>query len=343
MLNPAKLLAAEFLKRTPATLLGAGVSLSLVDFVLLYCAASRDGVLHLRPGVGLLENYGLLATILNDGVLICLAKVYCDAIQSLAVSKAIVDIEPVERSLARLRAMINMDRQYQFLMYLLLVIGWAYWLSNLGFHVLGHPDEHWAHKVFDSPDHPFAFLMSRVHNFFSWIVILPLVGHVIIYATIQLNRTFAIAARKRVLQYDLLNPDQKGGFLCVERAHLAFNVIMALLYIQITLHLETFARMRVEHVVAYATLTLLLIGINHSFLGSVYATIDALRTAALNAVKEKVYQDDKLSFEILKYCYEHSGNRFALVNFVVQAGAILFSGAVKLLPVILPQVYQSLR
>jgi hypothetical protein len=101
--------------------------------------------------------------------------------------------------------------------------------------------------------------------------------------------------------------------------------------------------MGIEHVIAYATLTVLLLGTNRVFLGVVYGTITDLRTASLNRVKDKVYQDDKLSFDILKYCYEQRISAFSVVNVAVRLGAILLTCAIKLLPSIVPRVYPSLR
>jgi hypothetical protein len=237
--------------------------------------------------------------------------------------------------------MMNMEREYRVLIYLLIVIGSAYWISNVGFHVIGNPEIHWGHKVFDSPDHRLTFYASRVHNVYTWLIVLPLLGHVMIYTSIQLKKLIAIAAQQHALRYDLLNPDQKGGFLFVEKAHVAFNFVIALVYLQITVHIETFERMNAEHLIAYIFVTLLLIGINRIFLGDVYSTIKELKLDALNSVKDNVYENDKLSFEILRYCYERRINEFSIVNFAIQAGAILISGAIKLWPLISKIIMRS--
>jgi hypothetical protein len=140
------------------------------------------------------------------------------------------------------------------------------------------------------------------------------------------------AIEKEALQYDLLNPDHRGGFLFIEKAHVLFNVLIAVAYVQITLHIGTFERMNVEHYLTYGLATLLLIGGNRIFLGDVYSKIDRVRTEALNKTKENVYKNDALSFEILKYCYEHRSNHFSLLNFVTKATAIAVSIGPKLLP-----------
>ena len=343
MLHPARALANQFLVRSTLTLLATGCALSLIDFAALYSAAAKEGVLHIPRGVGLLDNYGLLATLIANGVVINLAKVCVDAIQSITKSKAVTDLAPLQHDLSMLTAMLRMQRQYRFLMFLLVSIGTAFWLSNIGFHLFGNPEARWGNKVFDSPDHWLSFVASRFHLFYSWIVVLPFLAHVMVCSCIQMRRIIQVAVREKVLIYDLLNPDLKGGFLFVDKAHMAFNAVAAIVYVEITLHIETFAGMHLDHLMAYITVTLMLIGINRIFLGDVYSTIKTLRVEALNNVKEKVYRDDKLSFEILKYCYERRLNEFSLVNFAIKASAIMFSGAVKFGPTVFPAIQRILR
>lgn len=333
-MNPARALAKQFVLRSPTTLLAFGIAVSLVDFLVLYAVAAKEGVLHVSEGIGLLNNYGLFSTILGNAVSLYVAKKYYDGVCSIRASKAVVSTASIEPPLSTLTAMIKMQGIYQFLIYLLITIGALLWLSNVAFHVIGNPEVRWGHRVFDSPDHPFTFSASRLHNLYTWLIIMPLVGHVIIYSSIQLRQAIVIASSEAALTYDLLNPDQRGGFVFVDKAHLAFNVVVALVYIQITMHIETFARMNSEHIIGYIVLTVLLVGINRMFLGGIYATIKTLRLESLNKVKENVYKDDKLSFEILKYCYERKISASSIVNFIINPGAIVVSGIIKLWPVI---------
>ena len=144
-----------------------------------------------------------------------------------------------------------------------------------------------------------------------------------------------IAIKRRLLHYDLLNPDQKGGFLFVEKAHLVFNAIVAIVYIQITMFIGTFNLVHTDYIIAYTVSTVVLIGVNHIFLGHIYSTIKTLRLEALNVIKEKVvFKNDKLGFEILRYYYERKIDRFSVLNFVIKAGAIALPGVVKLWPVL---------
>lgn len=333
MVNPVRALAEQFVRRSPMTLLAFSIAFSLVDFAALYSAAAREGVLHISEGIGLLNNYGLFSTILGNAVFLYVAKKYYDSIYSMGTSKAVAKTAPIKKALSALTDMITMRREHRRWVYLMIVVGAIAWLLNVKFHVIDNPEVKWGQKVFDSPDHPLTFIASRLHNLYTWLIVLPLLAHVMISTSIQLRRAIAAASREGALMYDLLNPDQRGGFGFVDKANIVFNVVAALVYLQITMHIETFERMNAEHVISYFTLTVLLVMINRIFLGDIYATIKTLRLESLNEVKDKVYNDDQLSFEILKYCYERRVSALSIINFVIKASAIVIPGVLKLWPV----------
>ena len=99
MLNPARAITKQFLQQSPLTLLSVGIVLSVLDFAVLYGAATKEGVLHVSQGVGLLENYGLLSTIVGNCICIYLAREYYESIHSITDSKAVTNRVPIERSL----------------------------------------------------------------------------------------------------------------------------------------------------------------------------------------------------------------------------------------------------
>jgi hypothetical protein len=334
MRNPVRNITKQFLHRSPTALLSFGIAVSLIDSLALYGAAAKDGVLHINQGVGLLNNYGLFSTIAGNAISFYVARKYYDSVCSIRTSKALIKSAPVEPSLSKLTTIIQLHGRYSFLLYGLVTLGALCWLSNFSTHVFGNPEVRWGHKVFDSPDHPLSFLASRLHNFYTWLIVMPFVGHVIFFSSLQLKRAMAIATSEDAVNYDLLNPDQRGGFGFVDKANIIFNVIVALIYVQITLHIETFAKMNTEHVIGYIVLTLFLIGINKMFFSGIYATIKTLRLESLDRMKEKAYNDDKQSFEILKYCYERRTSTTSIVNFIINPGAIIVSGIIKLWPII---------
>ncbi|MBV9071283.1 MAG: hypothetical protein JO231_21390 [Acidobacteria bacterium] len=338
-MNPLKALAEQFVRRDPGTLLAFGIALSLVDFGALYTAASAEGVLRIKDGIGLLDNFGLLSTLIGNAVSLYAARKYYDGVQSMRASKAVTcSSDGLERSLAALSAMAKLRDRHKFLLYGFITIGIVAWLSNVSGHVFDNPEIRWNHKVFDSTNHPLTFVASRLHNVYTWIIVAPFVGHVLICASVQLRRAVAIAARECVLAYDLLNPDQRGGFWFVDSSNILFNVITALAYIQVTMHIGTFDVMHAEHIVAYVSLTVILIVVNRIFLGDIYATIRMLKLEALNTVKDNVYNDNKLSFEILKYCYERRVSFLSLANGAIKSAAILVPGITKIWPLIVRAV-----
>src|SRR5207253_9138874 len=129
----------------------------------------------------------------------------------------------------------------------------------------------WGHTL-DPWDHPWSFVAGRFHNIVSWIIIMPFVVHVMICSSIQLRRAMSLASDKGVLVYDLLSPDQHGGFVFVDRSLLAFNIVAALVYVEVTMHMLTFGRLNLEHIIDYIILTLLLVVINRMFFANMYAT-----------------------------------------------------------------------
>jgi len=314
---------------------------ALLDFVTLYVASDKEGVLRIPQGVGFLQDYGLLSTIVGDVILIYLVRRYYDAICSARTSKAVKDPAQIDEPITRLTSMMRMDRRYRQLMYLVVVIGTAFWMSNLGFHLFGNPETHWGHKVFDSKDHVLTFIASRVHNVYTWSLVVPFAVYGLVFCSVQLQRVFASAVHAGSLKYDLLNPDQRGGFSFVDKSQLFFNLVISMFYVQIVLHIGTFERMNIEHYLSIAVATLLLIFGNRIFLGNIYTTINILKVEALNAIKDNVYENDKLSFEILKYCYERRINRYSLWNILTKSIAVVVSAGTKLYPLLEKAITRS--
>jgi hypothetical protein len=329
--NPLRALAQQFIYRSPMTLLAVGVAISMVDFGILYAAAVREGVLRISPGMGLLNNYGLFSTTVGNAVLLYTAKKYYESVCSIRTSKAIVNIEPIDRSIALLTDMIKLRGRYNLYLYFLMTVGALFWVSNVAIYVAGFPEIRWGYKVFDSIEHPLTFFVSRIHNFYTWLIIMPFVVYVVTCSSLQLRRAIVIAFREGALTYDLLNPDQRGGFGFLRKAQIAFNVITGLIYIQLFLYsLDKLLQGLPGNVTSYITLTSLLIWINVIFFSDIYKQIKTVRFESLDRLKDKVYQDDKLSFDILKYCYERRVNWYLIISIVIQAAAIIIAGIAKL-------------
>jgi len=330
MANPARALAKQFMRRNPMILLGVGIVVSVFDFLFLYMAAAKESVLYIDKGVGLLDNLGLLSTIIGNAISLYVVRKYYDYVCAIKVSKAVVNIKVIKPSLSRLRAMIGMQGRAVLIMLIGVVLGAYAWTSNVVSHVRYDPQIRWGHKVFDSPDHPLSFTASRLHNLYTWLLILPFVAHVMIVTTFQLRRMIAAACRKKGLRYDLLNPDRRGGFGFIDNAHIAFNFVVALIYVQVTMHIVTFERMNPDHFVLYIFLTVALIGFNWLFLGDISVKIKALRFDSLNELKDRIF-DHKLNFAVLKYCMEQKDSAFSLESIAIKVAGIIIPPLAKLL------------
>src|SRR6185503_11174118 len=114
MFNPARALSRQFVRRSPTTLLGIGIALSLIDFLAVYAAAARDGVLWIDQGVGLLNHYGFFSTIFSNAISLYAVKKYYDGVCAIRTSKAVVDPAVVETSLEELTDMIELRGKYNF-------------------------------------------------------------------------------------------------------------------------------------------------------------------------------------------------------------------------------------
>jgi hypothetical protein len=179
--------------RTPQAVFLASTLISLLDFVALFTAAERDGVLNIPSGVGLLQEHGLLSMILGNCFVPVLVRLYYDAVQSMPESKAVKDETYIKHVLATLSSMVELKLKSSRFLYFLVLVGSLYWLANVGVHIFGNPELRWGHKVFDSTNHPLSFWASRLHNLYTWLVLLPVCAHVAFFASLQLRRAVLTA------------------------------------------------------------------------------------------------------------------------------------------------------
>jgi hypothetical protein len=333
MRDPLRLLAVRFLRSSSVALLALGFSVSLLQFVTFYAAAEHEGVLLIRGGVGFLNNFGLLATLAGNAVLFHLARLYYEHVSAFAESGAIKCAAVVEKGLSKMKEMVLLRGRFVFVAHGLALVGLIFWTANVGFHIFGDVQAHWGYKVFDSIDHPFGFYLNRLNNFYTWLIVLPICGQVMIFCTFQLVQTITAATDHDALKYDLLNPDGCGGFSSIQRAHVVLNVVIAIIYVQVTLHTETFARMNLDHILAYVVATLFLLFGNTIFLGGIRGRISKLKMKALNEQKDRVYRNDPLSLDVLRFFYEHQKDRFSFATFATKAIAVVVPAFVKAIPI----------
>jgi hypothetical protein len=311
-------------------LLAVGFGVSGFDFLFLLGAAAKESVLHIPQGVGLLDNLGLLSTVIGNAFSLYIVRRYYDYVCAIRDSKALVSPKVIKPALSRLRAMIRMHKRAVFIIIILVAAGAYFWTSNLMSHY-GDPQIRWGHKLFfDTRDHHLSFIASRVHNFVTWVIIGPFVLHVMIVTTFQLRRMLTAGCRRKALKYDLLNPDQRGGFGFAENAHIVFNVVVALIYVIVTMHIITFERMNPDHFALYLFLTLALVGTNWVFLGDIYEQIKILRSDSLNEFKDRFFANT-LDFEVYKYCMKQKVSAFSFETIVIKTAGFIIPPLVQLL------------
>lgn len=86
MVNPARALAKQFLFQSAIKLLVFGVIFSGLDLAILYAAAAKEYVLYIDQGVGLLNNHGLLSTVIGNAISLYVVRKYYDYVCSIRTS-----------------------------------------------------------------------------------------------------------------------------------------------------------------------------------------------------------------------------------------------------------------
>jgi len=224
MRDPLRIVASGFERSPPLLLLAGGIFISALQFVTFYAAALHEAVLFIPGGVGFLNNYGLLSNLFANAFLPYLARLYYADIRSFVDSEAIKNPTVVNEGIAELERMVLLDGRFLMALYGAVFIGLVFWTENTSIHLFGNAEIHWGHKVFDSVNHSMEFALNRLNNLYSWMLVLPLCWHVMLFSTIQLVRMVSQSAKQNAIAYDLLNPDGSGGFICIERAQAILNI-----------------------------------------------------------------------------------------------------------------------
>ena len=290
-------------------ILASCLFISTIEFILLYSAAKIEGVVFIQEGVGFLENYGIISTLIGDAFLFYLAKKYINSIILISQNTSLYKNDIIIRKVEEYKSRVCLEDRLQGIYYLFIFIGLTAWIINVSFHVFGDSTQHWGGLVFDSRDHPLGFMFNRINNFYSWIFVLPTCLYVITISSIQFWEIIKEASLLRGIKYDLLNPDKFGGFSFVEKGHIFLNLSIAIIYIQIVSHIITFELLNLEHILSYIFITLAFVFGNSFYMSLLNTKIEEMRIKTLNHYKKKIYNNDALSFDIFKYYQETYSNR----------------------------------
>jgi hypothetical protein len=146
-------------------LLTVGIGLSLLDFLVSYAAAARDGALRINQGIGLINHYGFVATVVGNAVALYAAKKYYESACAIKTSDAVRNPAPIDRSLRKLVSILHFHGGYRFLMFFLIIFGALNWVGNIKAHLVGEALSKWG-LVFDSMVYPWSFFVGRIHLFY---------------------------------------------------------------------------------------------------------------------------------------------------------------------------------
>ncbi|MCG8509964.1 MAG: hypothetical protein MI741_12120 [Rhodospirillales bacterium] len=293
----------------------------------LIVSSAYEGVLKIPDGIGLLENLGLMSTLIGNVVLPYLTKRYYDEARRVF---GVID----NRNSSELNPdnpIIHPSVRHLKVLFLFSFVGLAAWTSNLSFHLFGDPVVHWGSPVFDSIDHPASFVANRVQNIYSWVLLYPVCGYVIVFSTFLVSRQIRRSNGLRLKKFDLLHYDRHGGYRFVERANLLMNLIGAVILVQVAAHSGTF-QINPEHILSFAAATVFLLFANTFFFGAIFTDIDELRRAATHEWRDRIYKGETLGLEVLRYYEDARTARFSLLNLLTRVLAITVSIGLKLLP-----------
>jgi hypothetical protein len=338
MADPARAIARAFVRWEPLTWLLIGSSISIIQVITFVAAARAETVLSIDGGVGLLQNYGLGGNMVANAVLPYLARLYYANVMKAASAVSGTHEQDLLTEIGTVSEATTGAGNFVGTLYLFAFVGLAAWLTNVTFHLLGLAPQHWGHKVFDSPDHPLLFLLNRLNNLYSWVLIAPLCAHVFLWSTLLLPRMFEAAIARGYARFELLHSDRAGGFIAAENAKVIFNAALAVIYLEVTLHTGTFRLAHLEHILVYVSATAALLFGNLWAFKGLDRQLASLREREMEVRRRRVYEDDSLSFQILKYAHETRPPRL-LTTFALKAVPIASSFAIKIAPLLqLPHV-----
>ena len=282
-------------------LLLGSVAIALFFGITLYVVASFDCVLFIEGGVGFFQNYGLFTAIVGDAILFFLTKKFHQCVTSMAESNVggqNLKVLNIVRDLNRSLSLLNKNR---FILYAFMLFGLLFVSSNVAQHVFGQPDVHWRGDVFDSLRHPASFTMNKLFLLYSWCIVIPLCAFIFLITSVYMSRIFIALSFDENSKYDLLNPDNAGGYSAARYASAYLNIALSIVYLQISLYVLTFQGANPEHIIGYAIATLLLLFANAIVFRKVETVIAKKKDSALNDLKSKTYSGDQLHFDIYRY------------------------------------------
>lgn len=293
------------LNSDPKWLLIWGVIISLFELLLLITAARIDGTWKIVNGIGLSNHYAIFTFLVGDITLLFFLRKYIDTTQSFRKNLELTEQHKkiVENYIEQFKNNIFMKNHSKFLYIFFILIGLIFWASNLHHHLSGNTVNQWGRLTYDAFQFKWGFYCTRVHLFISWVVILPFFAFATIYSTLTLVTIIKDMDNKSILPFDMLHNDQCGGYSFIGEAHIYFNLIISVCYIEVSSVVFISKDITLEQLLIYIFLTITLFLGNTIILHSSLDSLKRARNKILNAYKQKIAQSNHgYNFEIYKYC-----------------------------------------
>lgn len=280
---PVTLILIGFSRRGEASvpvMVGLGL-FSLFQVALVLGGSYMDGTWRLpNGGKGLLDHYGVWAILIADPLLI-VSTAY--AWYQFRNSMACLPLDPDAGASPKLRRtirpyleFINLRRSGLSLYALLVAIGALSWANNI--YENTEPVRFFGHDVFDSTQHAFGFIATKMVLLISWVLIYPATGFVTLSLSLSTFLILRKLRRAALIKPNVYHPDGCYGFSTLGKLNIctlfpflfAFLVVFAIL---------------VTHEKAYASVVIPLVILTITFLGVSIITIYPILTLAKNIEK----------------------------------------------------------
>jgi hypothetical protein len=275
---PVTLVLIGFSRRgEPSAPVMVGLGLfSLFQAALVLGGSYMDGTWHLpNGGKGLLDHYGVWAILIADPLLIVSAAYawyqFRKSMANLPLNADAGASTKFRRTIRPYFEFINLRSNGLSLYSLLTAVGMLSWVNNI--YENTNPVRFFGHDVFDSTQHTFGFIATKMVLFVSWVLIYPATGFVTLSLSLSTYLILRKLRRATLIKPNVFHPDGCYGFAALGKLNicLLFPFLLAFLVVFAIL---------ITHERAYASVVIPLTILTITFLTASIITIFPILTLA---------------------------------------------------------------
>lgn len=182
--------------------------------------------------------------------------------------------------LRRWLRVIHASRKYQNLYFLCLTVGFFGWLLNLK--QTSAPLSTYEHDVFDSISHLPSFLAFKTVLFFSWVLIYPAVGFLVISTAYATWRILREAELEGLIAPQMEHPDECYGLRSVGTLNISILIPYLLVIFSTYSIIETHDTVYASVMSSVVVISLLFIWTSYIVIQPVYSILASARRKACN-------------------------------------------------------------